>query len=141
MTANQIAMVRQSFEKLRPIAQVAGELFYANLFEIAPQARAMFRTPIPEQAGKLMYTLSYLVNHLHTPETIMDDVRKLAIKHVHYGAKPEHYSVVGSALLKTLEQGLPGEWDEELKAAWEAAYNLVSNAMIEASCIPEKTAA
>lgn len=141
MTQDQIAMVKLSFEKLRPIAQVAGELFYANLFEIAPQARAMFRTPIPEQAGKLMYTLSYVVTHLHTPETILDDVRKLAVKHVQYGAQPEHYAIVGTALLKTLEQGLGNDWNEDLKAAWAEAFGMISDAMIGASYIPEKTAA
>jgi nitric oxide dioxygenase len=133
MTAQQIAHVQKSFESLKPIAQAAGELFYQNLFEIAPQTRAMFKTPIAEQAGKLMYTLGYVVTHLHTPETILEDVRKLAIKHIAYGATPQHYLIVGSALLKTLEMGLGEQWNPALKDAWTAAYTLVSNAMIDAS--------
>jgi nitric oxide dioxygenase len=137
MTTQQISLVQESFEMLRPIAQIAGELFYKNLFDIAPQAKAMFKTPIPEQAGKLMYTLSYVVTHLHTPETIMDDVRKLAIRHNQYGARPEHYELVGSALLKTLEQGLAENWTAELQDAWAAAYTLVSTAMIHASAKEE----
>jgi hemoglobin-like flavoprotein len=141
MTSHQIALVKESFEKIRPAAQSAGELFYLNLFEMAPQARALFKTPIPEQAGKLMYTLSYVVNHLHTPETIMDDVRRLAIKHHNYGASPGHYEIVGMALLKTLSQGLADIWDNELEEAWKAAYAMVANAMMSASLEHEKLAA
>ncbi len=141
MTSKQISLVQESFEKLRPIAQTAGELFYKNLFEIAPQARAMFKTPIPEQAGKLMYTLGYVVTHLRTPETILDDVRKLALRHNQYGAKPEHYELVGKALLKTLQEGLAGEWNADLLDAWAAAYGMVSTAMIHAADDNERQAA
>lgn len=141
MTSKQISLVQESFEKLRPIAQTAGELFYKNLFEIAPQARAMFKTPIPEQAGKLMYTLGYVVTHLRTPETILDDVRKLALRHNQYGAKPEHYELVGKALLKTLQEGFAGEWNADLLDAWAAAYGMVSTAMIHAADDNERQAA
>lgn len=141
MTTNQVELVKQSFEKLKPVAQAAGELFYSNLFNMVPQARHMFRAPIAEQAGKLMYTLGYVVTHLHSPETILDDVRKLAVKHVHYGAQPEHYNLVGAALLQTLEQGLASEWNDELKSAWAAAFSMISNAMIEAAYSPGKQAA
>lgn len=141
MTSQQINLVQQSFEQLRPIAQTAGELFYKNLFEMAPQARAMFKTPVSEQAGKLMSTLAYVVTHLHHPETILSDVRKLAIRHVDYGAQPEHYSIVGSALLITLEQGLGDQWNEPLKEAWTAAYTMISTAMIEAAAMAGQQAA
>lgn len=141
MTTHQISLVQNSFEMVRPIAHTAGELFYNNLFEMAPQARAMFKTPIPEQAGKLIYTLSYVVTRLHTPDTIMEDVRKLAIRHNQYGARAEHYELVGAALLKTLGQGLGEHWNEELKDAWTAAFTMISNAMINASETAERMAA
>ena len=141
MTSHQINLVKESFEKIRPAAQAAGELFYHNLFEIAPQARALFKTPIPEQAGKLMYTLSYVVTHLHTPETIIDDVRRLALRHQQYGARPEHYEIVGAALIKTLSQGLAGIWNNQLEEAWKMAYSMIANAMMGASSEEEKMAA
>ena len=39
MTSHQIQLVQESFEKVRPIGQLAGELFYKNLFEIAPELK------------------------------------------------------------------------------------------------------
>lgn len=141
MNTQQITLVQQSFERLRPISHQAGELFYQNLFDMAPQVKRMFKTPVAEQAGKLMYTLAYVVTHLHTPETILDDVRKLAIRHIEYGTRPEHYEVVGAALLKTLEQGLGEQWNDDLKEAWTLAFAMIAEAMIEATTSFEKQAA
>ena len=39
LTANDIALVRASFAKVLPIKDVAADLFYNRLFEIAPQLR------------------------------------------------------------------------------------------------------
>ena len=54
------------------------------------------------------------------------DTSKLAAlgsRHVPKGVAPEHYAVVGEALLMTLEQALPaGEFDNELKEEWAGAY-------------------
>jgi nitric oxide dioxygenase len=47
-----------------------------------------------------------------------------------YGARPEHYPVVGPALLWTLEQGLGKEWTGEVADAWTAAYAMLSDFMI-----------
>jgi nitric oxide dioxygenase len=132
MTTTQITLVQQSFKKLHPMAQAAGELFYHKLFEAAPQARTMFKSPIAGQANKLMYTLGYVVAHLHTPQTIMTDVQRLAIRHNQYGAQPAHYALVGGVLLETLAEGLGSDWNAELQSAWVAAYQLVANAMMEA---------
>ena len=55
----------------------------------------------------------------------------LAKRHVAYGAKPEHYPVVGSALLWMLERGLGDAWTKEVADAWTAAYGTLSGSMIE----------
>jgi hemoglobin-like flavoprotein len=39
---------------------------------------------------------------------------------------------VGAALLWTLEQGLAGNWNKELKTAWTEVYATLAGAMIEA---------
>jgi hemoglobin-like flavoprotein len=132
MTTHQIEMVQQSWEKIKPAAQSAGELFYQKLFERAPQVRHLFRNDISEQAGKLTYMLTYVVNRLDKLETMLDDVQKLAVRHDKYGAEPEHYMVVGDCLLETLEEGLGEDWNHHLMRAWAAAYGTLANAMIQA---------
>src|SRR6516165_7174061 len=88
-----------------------------------------------EQSGKLMAALATVVNSLRDFEAIVSIARDLAKRHVAYGVAPEHYALVGAALLWTLEQGLGDEFTPALRAAWEAAYGALSEVMI-ASAYP-----
>jgi len=131
MTPEQVQLVQQSFARVSPIADQAAVLFYDRLFEIAPQVRTMFPADMTEQRRKLMATLAIVVNGLSDLPSILPAASALATRHVAYGARPEHYPVVGSALLWTLEQGLGDGWTENVADAWAAAYGTLSGFMIE----------
>ena len=130
MTPDQVKLVQQSFAKVAPISETAAVLFYDRLFEIAPQVRAMFPADMTEQRKKLMAMLAAVVNGLANLDSILPAASALAKRHVAYGAKAEHYPVVGSALLWTLEKGLGEAWTSELADAWTAAYRTLSGFMI-----------
>ena len=130
MTPDQVKLVQQSFAKVAPISETAAVLFYDRLFEIAPQVKAMFPADMTEQRKKLMATLAAVVSGLANLESILPAASALAKRHVTYGARAEHYPVVGSALLWTLEKGLGEAWTPELAAAWVAAYGTLSGFMI-----------
>ena len=131
MTQEQVAVVQQSFAKVAAIADRAAAMFYNRLFEFAPQLQAMFPADMAEQRQKLMATLGAVVNGLSNLESVLPAASALAKRHVAYGAKPEHYPVVGSALLWTLERGLGDGWTREVADAWTAAYGMLSGYMIE----------
>ena len=131
MTPEQVTLVQQSFGKVAPIADQAAVVFYDRLFEIAPQVKAMFPADMTEQRKKLMATLAVVVNGLSNLESILPAAAALAQRHVAYGAKAEHYPVVGSALLWTLEKGLGDGWTPDIASAWTAAYGTLSGFMIE----------
>ena len=130
MNPSQIKLVQESFAKVAPISEQAARIFYDRLFEVAPQVKAMFPADMTEQRKKLMATLAIVVNGLTNLEAILPAASSLAKRHVSYGAKPEHYPVVGSALLWTLEKGLGDAWTPEVAAAWTAAYGTLSGYMI-----------
>jgi hemoglobin-like flavoprotein len=130
MTPDQVKLVQQSFAKVAPISETAAVLFYDRLFEIAPQVRAMFPADMTEQRKKLMAMLAAVVNGLANLESILPAASALAKRHVAYGAKAEHYPVVGSALLGTLEKGLGEAWTPEVADAWTAVYGTLSGFMI-----------
>jgi hemoglobin-like flavoprotein len=132
MTAQQIDVIRQSWKHVMPIREVAGELFYTRLFETAPSVRALFPDDVKPQAKKLMAMLGTIVANLDNLAQFLPQVRALATRHNDYGAQPEHYAVVGEALLWTLEKGLGEHWSDEAKAAWTLAFTTLANVMIEA---------
>lgn len=134
MNVIQINLVKETFSLVAKIpSETVGELFYNRLFEIAPEVRPMFgRTDFPEQSRKLIGMLAYIINRLDNLESIVDEVTKLAQRHVKYGVSPTDYQPVGEALLWTLEKGLSSNWNEDVKEAWTLCYLTLSNAMIEA---------
>jgi nitric oxide dioxygenase len=130
MNPTQIELVQDSFSKVAPISEAAAVIFYDRLFEVAPSVKAMFPADMTEQRKKLMMMLAAVVGGLGNLESILPAASALAKRHVSYGAKPEHYPVVGGALLYTLEKGLGEAWTPELASAWTAAYGTLSGYMI-----------
>jgi hemoglobin-like flavoprotein len=130
MNPTQIKLVQESFSKVAPISEAAAVIFYDRLFEVAPSVKAMFPADMTEQRKKLMMMLAAVVGGLGNLQSILPAASALAKRHVSYGAKPEHYPVVGGALLYTLEKGLGEAWTPELASAWTAAYGTLSGYMI-----------
>ena len=130
MTPTQISLVQDSFAKVVPIADQAAEIFYARLFEIAPQVKPLFKGDMAKQRRALMGTLAVVVNGLSNLPSMLPAASALAKKHVGYGVEASHYPIVGSALLWTLEKGLGEAWTPEVASAWTEAYGTLSGFMI-----------
>lgn len=133
MTPRDIALVRSSFAKVAPVQDQVPDIFYARLFELAPSVRPLFRGDMGEQGRKLIQSLALVVGSLDRLDEILPAIEELARRHVGYGAEPDHYPVVGAALLDTLEQGLGEDFTDEVREAWATAYGALSAAMIAAA--------
>lgn len=131
MTDRQILLVKNSWSYVIIKADEAGQLFYNRLFEVAPAVRPMFKSDIKEQSRKLMNMVTLIVSKLQKLDEVANDIKALSKRHGQYGAKPEHYRVVGECLVWTLKQGLGDKWNPELEQAWLAVYKKLAEAMIE----------
>lgn len=125
--------IRRSWAKAAASGELVGRIFYANLFKLAPQSRAMFPDVIDDQARKLLQTLNWIVDHLDDEETLVPAAQNLAVRHLRYSVLPEHYPAVGEALIETLRQGLGDEFTEADEAAWLRVYTLLSGIMTSAA--------
>jgi hemoglobin-like flavoprotein len=130
MNPTEAKLVQDSFAKVVPISDHAAVIFYDRLFEIAPAVKAMFPADLKEQRKNLMAALAIVVGGLSKLETILPAASALAKRHIAYGARPEHYAVVGAALLWILEKGLGESWTLEVACAWAAAYGALSDFMV-----------
>jgi nitric oxide dioxygenase len=134
MNETQITLIQESFAKVVAIKETAAEIFYADLFETAPDVKPYFaKSDMNEQGAKLMATLGVVVNGLRDLDKVVPVAQELAIKHVDYGVKPKDYDAVGASLLRTLEKGLGDGFTPEVKAAWAAAYSTLSTVMKDAA--------
>ncbi len=130
LSAGEIALIRDSFERLQPFVQDASELFYQRLFEIAPELRPLFRSDMTGQGMRFMTTLTVIVQHLDDPAALAPYLRRLAAGHAAYGVKAEHFKPMGEALIVTMRETLGAEFPEGAEQAWRAAYDLMAQEML-----------
>lgn len=131
MNSTQIQLVKESWGFVIVKSDEAGELFYSRLFEVAPGVRHLFKGDVKEQSRKLMSMVTVVVSKLDKLDTIISDIRNLAVRHNKYGAKAEHYAVVGECLIWTLQKGLADRWTKQMEEAWLAVYTVLANAMVQ----------
>lgn len=131
MTGEQIQLVKKTWRLLREVDPVLlGDVFYGRLFMEYPMLRALFKSPMEEQYKKLIDTISVVVARLEHLDELTPAIQELAQRHVNYGVKPEHYEVVGAALLWTLEKGLGRDWNPAVAKAWTICYQTLAATML-----------
>ncbi len=131
LTTAQIALIRDSFHRLQPDVETASELLYERLFEIAPELRSMFRSDMAGQGMQFMTTLGVILQHLDDPETLRPHLEHLAQGHAAYGVKPEHFRLMGQALIWAMRKTMGDKFPEGAAAAWEDAYELLAREMVQ----------
>jgi hemoglobin-like flavoprotein len=100
--------------------------FYRRLFELAPDARPLFKLEIDLQAKKFADMLTWVIAHLESPDELSREMRELGARHDDYGVKPDHYAPVGSALIWMFKHALGDRFTEEMEDAWLEAYAFIS---------------
>jgi hemoglobin-like flavoprotein len=133
VSAIQKTLVQSSFAEVLPVADQAARRFYDRLFELDPTLRELFTHDMAEQRVKLMQMLQAAVRGLDRLEQLVPVLQQLAVRHVGYQVRNEHYATVGAALLWTLEQALGDAYSTDVHDAWVAVYGLISSVMMEAA--------
>ncbi len=129
ITEHQITLVQSSFAHVLPIAETAGLLFYERVFTLAPGTRSLFDDDIRPQAKRTMAAVKTAVDGLGNLDIVGPFLVRLGSRHARYGVRHEHFDVVGTALLWTLEQGLGERFTPAVRDAWVAAWDVIAGAM------------
>ena len=132
MTSRQIEIIENSWDFILLDPQGAGEIFYSKLFTLEPSLRRLFNEDIKSQSQKLISMITFFVHKVNDLDELMSDVRDLGVRHKKYNVRQEHFTIVATALLWTLENKLGKSWDEETKNAWVTMYSIISKTMIDA---------
>jgi hemoglobin-like flavoprotein len=131
MTLN-LESLETSFDLVAPRGDELMDVFYARLFAAAPAVKPLFAgTDLKKQKTMLLGTLVLLRKSLRDLDAIVPKLRELGARHVAYGARPEHYPVVGGVLIASMEEIAGAAWRPEYGRAWCEAFAIVAGAMIE----------
>ena len=129
LTNAQIAQIQSAVPTIAAHADAVAETFYSRLFAIDPRLRGMFRGDMKEQGRKLMSMLSVALANLDKLDTLRPALRALGERHVAYNVTEQHYSVVGQALIETLDLMLGDAFTPEAREAWVALYTALTTAI------------
>ncbi len=133
LTEDEIDLIRGSFRALALGTPATATVFYERLFERTPSLVPMFPADMEQQGVKMMSMLGAIVAQIHDHTALLPMVVDLARRHVGYGAVPEHYDLIGEALIHTLEQRLGAGFTPAVREAWVKAYTALAAVMIEAA--------
>ena len=130
--ALDVELLEHSFDLIAPRGQELVDRFYQRLFETAPSTKPLFeRVDMDTQKSSLLAILITLRESLRDLSVIAPDLEELGARHVEYGARPEHYPVVGSVLLETMAEMGGSAWKAEYTSAWAEAYQVVQDVMLK----------
>ena len=126
MTPEQIDLVRQSWKKVQPFSQTAGELFYDRLLDLDPKYDDAGADHV-DQIKKLMSSLNLAVNFMEDPVSIELILDMMCQQHVGYGVFESDQENAQQAFCWTLMHGLGDAFTREVKEAWIEFFNMISS--------------
>jgi NAD(P)H-flavin reductase/hemoglobin-like flavoprotein len=109
--------------------KVAG-YFYARIFLSYPELRDLFPVHMDVQRSRLLNAIVTAVQTLDDPENFDDYLRGLGRDHRKFHVEPEHYEVVGGALIEAMRAYAGQEWSIEYDQAWADAYAVIASKML-----------
>src|SRR5690348_14231187 len=125
-----------SFWLLEPVADAAMTYFYAQLFTMDTEIRAMFPAAMDVQRRRFFAALSQIAAAQGSQEDrdqLAPYLRELGRAHRKFGVRERHYEVVRRALIATLQRFAAPGWNETAKHAWETAFSHAAGIMIDAA--------
>jgi nitric oxide dioxygenase len=128
----ELDTLETSFDLVAADGEALVDAFYARLFAVAPAVEPLFAgTDMRRQKSMLLAALVLLRKSLRNLDAIVPTLRRLGACHVAYGARPEHYPVVGEVLIASMAEVAGDAWRPEYERAWAAAYDVVATVMLE----------
>lgn len=131
MNADCVDIITRTFGLIEDGEKLVSD-FYHELFTRYPATEGFFaKTDMTVQHQKLLSSLNLLVQNLRYPNVLKKSLGELGARHVkYYDTLPEHYPMVGEALLVALCKHLGDEWTVEVEQAWLMAYDALVDMMI-----------
>ncbi len=107
--------------------------FYAQLFALDTEIRAMFPAAMDLQRRRFFSALTHIVAGQEDRGRLIPFLQQLGRTHRKFGVRERHYEVVRRALLATLHRFAAAHWDEDAQLAWETAFDHAVGVMTDAA--------
>ena len=127
-----IDALETSFDHVAARGDEIVDVFYERLFAAAPACARSSRAPTSSGRRACCWPHSSSSGRsLRDLDAVTPKLRDLGARHVRYGARPEHYPVVGQVLIASMAEIAGDAWTVEYELAWTEAFAVVSGAMLD----------
>lgn len=110
-------LVKESWDRLEPVAGRVAAHFYARLFVDAPELRDLFPMVLEGQQQHFVRAVRRIVQGLDSPLLLERYLARLGQDHRKFAVRAEYYLPFGRALIDTLREHLYGTWDARVEEA------------------------
>lgn len=128
-----LADVRSSCRAVADRPVRLAEVFYAHLFEMVPDVRAMFPDDLTHQMQKMTDALLGAIAELDADDTsaLEVELHRLGARHrTRFGVQPAHYMYIGHALTRAVRDVAGPGYSGSLSSSWIAVYQWVAAHMM-----------
>ena len=123
LTDHQKSLIRESFNRVEPAADLIARLFYLKSIDFDPSVRDVMKAPTRAQRKKFMAAMKLAVISLDRLSELEPIIKLLGVRQRQEGVKSRHYTAFRRAWLWTLEQSLESRFTRDAGQAWTALLN------------------
>lgn len=131
MNENTKAIIKSTAPLLKERGEEITTVMYQFLFESNPELQELFKDAAPDQYKKLASAVYAYAANIDKLEALGKGIETIAMAHVKTNIKPEHYPLVGTALLRAIEKVLGSAATPEIMDAWKEAYFFLADVLIQ----------
>ena len=129
--ALDVELLRSTFDLVIHRQPNLTHVFYEDLFDKHPEARALFvRRPPEVQEQMLAEALVAALDHLEDAAWLSEHLGALGAQHADYGVTETMYGWVAASLLATLADVAGPDWTPAAESAWSDAIDAVASLML-----------
>ena len=131
LSQQTIKTVKATIPVLREHGLAITTRMYDVLFDKYPETKALFRNAPKNQPKVLAAAVAAYARHIDNLDGLKDAVERMAAAHVRANVQPEHYPMVGDAILTAMRDVLGEAATPEILEAWKEAYFFLADVLID----------
>jgi NAD(P)H-flavin reductase/hemoglobin-like flavoprotein len=126
-------LLKESWGYIEDRADDLANNFYARVFLADPSLRELFPVAMTDQRSRWIQSLVSIIQMVDNPDALEEFLDRLGKGHRRFHVEPQHYGVVGVALLASLREYAGDRWSIEYDQAWRDAYDTMAIRMLTAA--------
>ncbi len=131
LSTTTINMIKETLPLVRANAENVTTRMYEILFTKYPQTKELFANAQSDQHKKLAGAIAAFAANVDNLGALSGAVEKMALTHVATLVQPEHYPMVGDALINAMSDVLGDAFNENYKNAWSEAYGFLGAILMQ----------